>query len=34
MKNINKKMEGINWLLIELIKIVKVFFKVFLVCKY
>lgn len=29
MKNINKKMEGTNWLLIELTKIVKVFFKVF-----
>lgn len=34
MKNINKKMEGTNWLLIELTKIVKVFFKVFSVRKY
>lgn len=34
MKNINKKMEGTNWLLIELTKIVKVFFKVFSVGKY
>lgn len=30
MKNINKKMEGTNWLLIELTKIVKSLFQGFL----